>query len=481
MEAFSKMSKLRLLKIDNVQLSEGPEDLSNKLRFCTPSKSLPAGLQVDELVELHMANSSIEQLWYWCKSAVNLKIINLSNSLNLSKTPDLTGIPNLENLILEGCTSLSEVHPSLGSHKNLQYVNLVNCKSIRILPSNLEIESLKVFTIDGCSKLEKFPDVVGNMNCLMVLRLDETGITKLSSSIHHLIGLGLLSMNSCKNLESIPSSIGCLKSLKKLDLSGCSELKYLTENLGKVESLEEFDVSGTLIRQLPASVFLLKNLKVLSLDGFKRLAVLPSLSGLCSLEVLGLRACNLREGALPEDIDCLSSLRSLNLSQNNFVSLPKSINQLYELEMLVLEDCTMLESLPKVPSKVQTVYLNGCISLKTIPDPIKLSSSKISEFICLNCWELYYRNGQESMGLTMLERYLKGLSNPRPGFGIVVPGNEIPGWFNHQSKGSSISVQVPSWSMGFVACVSFSAHGSRRSGPEIHCPSREGTRESNGN
>jgi len=38
MEAFSKMSKLRLLKIDNVQLSEGPEDLSNKLRFCIPSK-----------------------------------------------------------------------------------------------------------------------------------------------------------------------------------------------------------------------------------------------------------------------------------------------------------------------------------------------------------------------------------------------------------------------------------------------------------
>jgi len=333
------------------------------------------------------------------QSAVNLKIIKLSNSLNLSKTPDLTRIPNLESLILEGCKSLSEVHPSLGSHKNLQYVNLVNCKSIRILPSNLEMESLKFFTVDGCSKLEKFPDVVGNMNCLMVLRLDETDITKLSSSIHHLTGLGLLSMNSCKNLESIPSSIGCLKSLKKIDLSGCSELKNIPKNLGKVESLEEFDVSGTSIRQPPASIFLLKSLKVLSFDGCKRIVVnptdhrLPSLFGLCSLEVLGLRACNLREGALSEDIGCLSSLRSLDLSQNNFVNLPKSINQLFELEMLVLEDCTMLESLPEVPSKVQTVYLNGCISLKTIPDPIKLSSSKILEFICLNCWELYNHNG----------------------------------------------------------------------------------------
>ncbi|KAJ6960990.1 hypothetical protein NC653_038865 [Populus alba x Populus x berolinensis] len=47
MKAFSKMSSLRLLKIVSVQLSEGPEDLSNKLRFLEwhpyPSKSLPAG------------------------------------------------------------------------------------------------------------------------------------------------------------------------------------------------------------------------------------------------------------------------------------------------------------------------------------------------------------------------------------------------------------------------------------------------------
>ena len=71
MEAFSKMSRLRLLKINNVQLSEGPEDLSNKLRFLEwhsyPLKSLPVGLQVDQLVELHMANISFEQLWYGYK------------------------------------------------------------------------------------------------------------------------------------------------------------------------------------------------------------------------------------------------------------------------------------------------------------------------------------------------------------------------------------------------------------------------------
>jgi len=120
----------------------------------------------------------------WLQISVNLKIINLSNSLYLTNTPDFTGIPNLESLILEGCASLSEVNPSFGRHKKLQFVNLVNCYSLRILPSKLEMESLEVCTLSGCSKLDKFPDIVGNMNCLRELRLDGTAIAELSSSFH---------------------------------------------------------------------------------------------------------------------------------------------------------------------------------------------------------------------------------------------------------------------------------------------------------
>ncbi|KAF9670521.1 hypothetical protein SADUNF_Sadunf13G0077700 [Salix dunnii] len=308
MKAFSKMTKLRLLKIHNVDVTEELEYLSNELRFLEwhayPSKSLPACFQPNELVELYMSCSSIEQL----------------------------------------CIS------------------------------------------------------------------------------------------RCKNLESIPSSISGLKSLKKLDVSDCSELKNIPENLGKVESLEELAVNVT--------------------D-----QVLPSLSGLCSLEKLDLRACNLGEGAVPEDIGFLSSLRSLNLSRNNFVSLPRSINQLSRLEKLALKDCVMLESLPEVPLKVQKVKLDGCLRLKEIPDPINLNSMERSEFKCLNCWELYKHNGQNNMGLSMLQKYLQG-SLPRPGFGIVIPGNDVSDWFKHQSKESSIRVQMPrnEW-MGFAACVAFSAYG----------------------
>lgn len=48
MEAFSKMIRLRLLKIRNVQLLQGPEYISNELRFLEwhgfPAKSLASSL-----------------------------------------------------------------------------------------------------------------------------------------------------------------------------------------------------------------------------------------------------------------------------------------------------------------------------------------------------------------------------------------------------------------------------------------------------
>ena len=106
----------------------------------------------------------------WLQISVNLKTINLSNSLYLTNTPDFTGIPNLESLNLEGCANLSEIHPSFGRHKKLRFVNLVNCYSLRILPSYLEMESLEICNLSGCSKLDEFLGISGNVNYLRELR-----------------------------------------------------------------------------------------------------------------------------------------------------------------------------------------------------------------------------------------------------------------------------------------------------------------------
>ena len=163
----------------------------------------------------------------------------------------------------------------------------------------------------------------------------------------------------------LPSSINGLKSLKTLNISGCFKLENVSETLGQVEILEELDISGTTIREPPSSIFAIKNLKKLSFSGcsgppssaswhlhfpfnlmgkslYPVALMLFSLSGLCSLSKLDLSYCGLGEGAIPNDIGNLCSLKELYLSKNNFVTLPASISGLLNLKELELEDCKML-------------------------------------------------------------------------------------------------------------------------------------------
>ncbi|PRQ22385.1 hypothetical protein RchiOBHm_Chr6g0249691 [Rosa chinensis] len=72
----------------------------------------------------------------------------------------------------------------------------------------------------------------------------------------------------------------------------------------------------------------------------------------------------------------------------------------------------------------------------------------------------------KSTALSLLTRYLKfqhWTSSVRfhvPNFNFVAPGDEIPKWYNHQSLGSLITIELhPGWFtnkwMGFTFCVVF--------------------------
>ncbi|XP_065632752.1 disease resistance protein Roq1 [Quercus suber] len=281
-ESFSEMHHLKLLIICNVQLLNEPKHLPISLRFLEwsgyPSKSLPSNFQSNELVELYMCRSCIEQLWKGAKPFEKLKIIQMNESPNLIQTPDLMRVPNLEKMVLEDCLNLREIHPSTWVHIRLTLLNLKGCVNVKKLPSKFEMESLEVLILSGCSKLKKIPEFGENMQHVLKLYLDGTAITKLPTSIGHLIGLILLNVRDCKSLTCLPSSVFNLKLLKDMNISGCSKLERLPENMGNAKSVEELDVSGTAIREVPSSIGLLKNLKVLSFNGCKALSSFKSTS-----------------------------------------------------------------------------------------------------------------------------------------------------------------------------------------------------------
>ncbi|KAJ4962304.1 hypothetical protein NE237_022243 [Protea cynaroides] len=347
-EAFAKMQNLRLLKVDYIHLTEDyrhilqdafslsrEKHLFEMLRWLCwhgfPLKYLPAKFHLEKLVILDMQHSDIKQVWKGTKLLMNLKVLNLSHCRFLTSTPDFRGLSNLERLVLEGCTNLVEVHQSIGHLGKIVYLNLKDCKSLWNLPSSIsKLKSLENFIISGCSKVEKLPDGLGNMDCLKELLADGTAI------------------------KQLPSSIRLLKNLRTLSLCGYK---------GSSKSWVPFFWSLVSPRKIPDSITQL----------------VASFSGLCSLKRLLLQDCSLSEGAIPSDIGTLCSLEELDLSYNNFCSLPPSISSLSRLQTFKLSNCTKLQSLPKLPVTLKRLYAESCTSMETLPNLECASSLQLLE------------------------------------------------------------------------------------------------------
>ncbi|TMW85557.1 hypothetical protein EJD97_022960 [Solanum chilense] len=280
--AFTQMSRLRFLSIQNKNVHRGPDFLPGELRWFNwhayPSRSLPVSFQGEKLVGLKLKDSRIIQLWQGSKVLGKLKYINLSESRKLVRTPDFSGTPNLERLVLEGCVNLVEIIFSVRDLRRLVLLNLKNCSNLKTLPKIIQLESLKVLILSGCLKLKKLSEIKEEMNRLSQVYLEGTGLRELPESIDNFSGVKLINLSNCKYLENLPSSIFKLKSLRTLDLSGCSRLEKLSDDLGRLDGLEELHCDDTAIRTMPSSISQLKNLKHLSLRGCKNALGLQGLS-----------------------------------------------------------------------------------------------------------------------------------------------------------------------------------------------------------
>ncbi|XP_060196153.1 TMV resistance protein N-like isoform X2 [Lycium barbarum] len=467
--AFMHMTRLRFLKFKNAYVCQGPDFLPDELRWLDwhgyPSKSLPISFQGEQLLALKLKNSRIIQLWNTYKVLGKLKYINLSHSQKLLRTPDFSGTPNLERLVLEECTSLVEINFSVGDLGRLVLLNLKNCRNLKTLPESIRLEKLEVFILSGCIKLKSFPEIEGKMNRLAELYLGAAALSELPASIENLSEVGVINLSYCKRLESLPRSIIRLKCLKTLDVSGCSKLKKLPDELGLLVGLEELHCTDTAIRTIPSSVSLLKNLKHLSLRGCNALGLqvtsssfpwlqekchhekfmgvnFHNLSGLCSLTKLDLSDCNISNGGILCNLGFLPSLVELNLGGNNFPSIPAtSISRLTRLKVLALAGCRRLESFPELPPSIEKLYADECTSLKSIDQLIKYPM--LHTVSLRKCHQLLKDKRHASILDSLWKHMLKELSMMGGRFSIYTPGVEIPEWFTYKNLGTSISVALP--------------------------------------
>ncbi|CAN6566558.1 unnamed protein product [Malus baccata var. baccata] len=104
----------------------------------------------------------------------SLKILDVSHSHALTEIMDFSLCPSLEELILVDCTSLIDVHESIGNMDRLMYLNVKDCKNLRMLPKNMcLLKSLETLILSGCSNLDEFPvEMMKKMESLKVLETD---------------------------------------------------------------------------------------------------------------------------------------------------------------------------------------------------------------------------------------------------------------------------------------------------------------------
>ncbi|XP_044475740.1 disease resistance-like protein DSC1 [Mangifera indica] len=339
-----------------------------------PFPSLPKKFCLENLVVLKMCNSNLEQLWmgtqyhkilkivfsnlYWSfpfllQDLAPLKYIDLSNSNNLLRVPDLSEAQNLESLILEGCKHLFEITPPSRNLDKLVNLNLRNCKSLVSLPVGIQSKSLKVVILSDCSKLKTAPRISCNMKELF---LDGTAIKRLSSSIESPSRLVELNLKNCLSLESLPSSVCNLTSLRKLDLSGLSNLKMVPEF---PSNILELNLDGTAIKELSSSIGKVSSLTRLSLRNCSSLESLPN--DICKLKFLKYLfiSGSSKIHRLPEDIGNLESLKVL--VANDLREVPLFIERLKNLQDLSLERCKS-QGLTCILSPISS----GCLLLERI-------------------------------------------------------------------------------------------------------------------
>ncbi|KAI5356044.1 hypothetical protein L3X38_008939 [Prunus dulcis] len=389
-QAFTNMKKLRLLHLNNVELTGEYKYFPKKLIWLCwhgfPLESIPDDFPTQpKLVALDLQWSELKIVWKDCKLHEKLKILNLSGSYKLTKSPDFSKLPNLEELILPRCESLSEVHSSIGDLGRLSLVNLQGCRMLKDLPLNFyKSKSIETLLLNGCWRFEKLAEGLGDMVSLTTLKADETAI------------------------RQIPSSILKLKKLKVLSL--CNVKGSPSTNL------------------LP-----------------------PSLQSLSSLKELALAYWSLTDDAFPKDLGSLISLENLDLAGNDFCSLP-SLSRLSQLQDLSLIWCSNLRAIPDLPTNLKVLRADGCIALEKMPDFSEMSnirelylrnSGKLTEipglYKSLNSMTRIHMEKCTKLTADFRKNILQGWTSCGYG-GIFLSGNDIPDWFDRVRDND-----IPDW------------------------------------
>ncbi|XP_030546480.1 disease resistance protein RUN1-like [Rhodamnia argentea] len=372
-QELQSLSKLRFLKLDSANIQGDFTNLLSNLRWLDwrgcPETFEAINLYLEKLVILDLSWSKVTQDWEgWSQIEMpRLKVLNLSGCNEMMITPDFSSYPQLEMLILERCSQLVEIHPSICNLTFLVSLNLKSCSNLSELPPEMgNMEALKELLIDGTA-IQEIPESIARMKKLETVSASNCySLTYLPISFPT-EALSILLLDNAKIIE-LPDSIGSLVKLERLSLRDCRQIQKLPESIGKLGcSLVELDVSGTLIVELPQSMGNLQLLRVLKMERCHVREFPNAIGKLRKLEEIHASHCRSLEGSIRSNIENLQLLKILILGYSGVSSLPTSIRSLGRLQTLDLLACDNLEQLPILPSSLTCLRISSK-KMSVIPD-----------------------------------------------------------------------------------------------------------------
>ncbi|WKA11730.1 hypothetical protein VitviT2T_029202 [Vitis vinifera] len=161
----------------------------------------------------------------------SLTTLFCSGCLRLRSFPEIIeDVENLRELHLDG-TAIEELPTSIQYLRGLQYLNLAECTNLVSLPESIcNLSSLKILNVSFCTKLEKFPENLRSLQCLeglhaSGLNLSMDCFSSILAGIIQLSKLRVLELSHCQGLLQVPE---LPPSLRVLDVHSCTCLESLS-------------------------------------------------------------------------------------------------------------------------------------------------------------------------------------------------------------------------------------------------------------
>ncbi|XP_045788673.1 disease resistance protein RUN1-like isoform X4 [Trifolium pratense] len=313
---------------------------------------------------------------------------------------------------------------------NLRRLDLRHSKNLRKMPDFGDIPNLEELDLKGCIKLVQIDPSIGVLKKLYYL-----------------------SLKDCKNLVNIPNNIFGLTSLQYLNLSGCPKMN-----------------KNPIPRQSRTSFWKRTTIGLRSFYGYHEglaSSLVPSFLSLYCLSEVDISFCGLSQ--LPSAIGCLRQLVRLNISGNNFVTLP-NLKELSNLEYLNLQHCMLLESLPQLP--LPTFFDHMTKHKTTFKHMKNYYYKRKVGLVIFNCPKLGESEYCDNIAFSWMTQFIWARQQSSSAFfygnliDIVIPRSEIPIWFKNQSESGSIRMELSTIMnnncIGIACCVVFSVEPSDR-------------------